>query len=150
MVWIRVRLIRAIALAAILFWIADAPLILAQCAGLHAGITAQLISLRSGYSDPEHVMLTFLVVNDSDSPQNVAASSWELVVNGNELPDSDMIFGNGPAPAGGWKELNPGEDYQFGKALPVSTYFKKPGAYEVYWKAEGFRSPTILIRIPAK
>jgi hypothetical protein len=125
-------------------------LIKAQCAGLHAGITAQLVSLKPGYSDPEHVLLAFLVVNDSDSMRNVAVGSWKLIVNGVELWDSDMIFGNGLAPSGGWNELNPGENYQFSKALPVSTYFKKPGEYRVSWKAEGFQSPTITIRIPGK
>jgi hypothetical protein len=61
-----------------------------------------------------------------------------------------MIFGNGPGPVGGWNELSPGQNYQFAKALPVSVYFKKPGEYRVSWKADGFQSPTILVRIPDK
>lgn len=148
MVLNRSRFICTVALVGVSFCFARTPLIKAQCAGLHAGITAQLVSLVPGFPDPEHVVLSFLVVNDSDSAQNVAAGSWKLIVNGTELPDSGMIFGNGPVPLGGWNELKPGENYQFGKALPVTTYFNKPGDYRVSWKAEGFQSPTILIRIP--
>ena len=74
---------------------------------------------------------------------NVAAWSWKLIINGIELPESGMIFGNGLTPAGGWYEINPGENYQFGRALPVSTYFKKPGEYRVSRRAEGFQSPTV-------
>jgi len=150
MVLNRLRFICTVALVAASFCFARAPLIKAQCAGLHAGITAQLVSLTPGYSDPEHVLLAFLIVNDSDSVRNVSAGSWKLIVNGVELPDSDMLFGNGIGPVGGWNELNPGENYQFSKALPVGTYFKKPGEYRISWKAEGFQSPTITIRIPGK
>jgi hypothetical protein len=146
----RVRFICTVALVATLFFLARPPLIMAQCACLHAGITAQLVSLKPGYSDPEHVLLALLIVNDSDSTRNVSVGSWKLIVSGNELPDSDMIFGIGLAPAGGWSELNPGENCQFSKALQVSTYFKKPGVYRISRKAEGFRSPTITIRIAAK
>jgi len=150
MVLSRSRFICTVALLAGLFCSACAPLFKAQCAGLHAGITAQLVPLKAGYSDPEHVLLAFLIVNDSDSVRNVAAGSWKLIINGAELPDSGMIFGNGPGPVGGWNELNPGENYQFGKGLPVSTYFKKPGEYRISWRAQGFQSSTVSIRIPAK
>lgn len=152
MVLTLLRFTRSVALSSALLCFAQAPLIQAQCAGLHAGITAQIISLKPGYaySDPEHVLLAFLVVNDSDSVRNVAVGSWKIIINGTELPDSQWIFVNGPEPVGGWNELNPGESYRFAKTLQVSTYFKKPGEYRVSWKAEGFQSPTILINIPAK
>jgi hypothetical protein len=148
----QLRFIGTVALVAALFCSARAQLIQAQCTGLHAGITAQILSLKPGYaySDPEHVLLAFLVVNDSDSVRNVAVGSWKIVINGTELPDSQWIFDNGPEPVGGWNELSPGESYRFSKTLPVSTYFKKPGEYRVSWKAEGFQSPAILIRIPDK
>src|SRR3954468_22024758 len=69
---------------------------LSQCAGLHGGITAQLVQLKPGYTEPAHVQLTFLLINDSDSPLDVAAASWKVVVDGVELADSNWIFGNGP------------------------------------------------------
>jgi len=144
------RCFRSVPVSVALFCFALAPWVHAQCAGLHAGITAELVPLASGYSDQQHVQLNFLVVNDSDSVRNVVAGSWKLIVNGAELPESGMIFGNGPGPVHGWNELNPGENYQFSMALPVSTYFKRPGEYRVSWKAEGFQSPGILIRIAAK
>ncbi len=150
MVLNRLRFIWTVASIAALFCFSRSPLINARCAGLHAGITAQLVPLKAGYSDPEHLLLAFLIVNDSDSVRNVAARSWNLIVNGTELPDSGIIFGNGLGPVGGWNELNPGENYQFAKTLPVSVYFKKPGEYRVSWKADGFQSPTILVGIPGK
>lgn len=146
----RARFIGGVAFVSTLSFFAGAPLIKAQCAGLHAGLTAQVVPHKAGHSDPEHVSLTFLVVNDSNSVRNVTASSWKIVINGNDLPDSGWIFGNGPGPVGGFNELKPGESYQFGKALPVSMYFKKPGEYKVSWKANAFQSPTILIKIPAQ
>jgi hypothetical protein len=39
----------------------------AQCAGLHAGITAQLVQVKPGFTEPAHVRLVFLLINDSDS-----------------------------------------------------------------------------------
>lgn len=144
------RFLRCVSVGPALFCFALTPLAQAQCAGLHAGITAQLVPLIPGYSDPEHVVLSFLVVNDSDSVRNVVAGSWKLIVNGTELPDSGTIFGNGLSPVKGWNELNPGENYQFSKALPISFYFKNRGEYRVSWKAEGFQSPSILIRVPSR
>lgn len=147
-IWL--RFLRPVSFAATLFCIALVPCALAQCSGLHAGITAEIVPHHPGTTDTQYIQLTFLVVNDSNSARNVAAGSWKIIVNGTELADSDFIFGNGPAPVGGYNELKPGQNYQFGKGLPISTYFKKPGEYKVSWKADGFQSPTILIRVPAQ
>jgi hypothetical protein len=71
----------------------------------------------------------------------------EDLVNGSELNDSDMIFGNGPHPTGGFRVLNPGETYEFGAALPVVKYFLPDGRYKVSWKGSAFQSPTITVTI---
>jgi hypothetical protein len=120
----------------------------AQCAGLHAGITAQFVSIKQGYTQPAHVQLVFLLINDSDTTVDVKAGSWRIVIDGVDLKDSDFIFGNGPMPTGGWSTLEAGQYYEFGKALTSSKYFAEPGEHKVLWKGDGFRSSIITIRIP--
>lgn len=120
-----------------------------QCAGLHAGITAQLVQLKPGYTETAHVQLVFLLINDSDSAMDVNAGSWKIVIDGVELQDSDFIFGNGPRPIGGWTTLQAGQYYELGTALPISKYFPGAGEHKVSWKGDGFRSSTITVKIPS-
>jgi hypothetical protein len=120
----------------------------AQCAELHAGITAQFVQVKPGYSEPAHVQLAFVLINDSDSAVDVRAGSWRIVIDGVELRDSDWIFGNGPSPTGGWTSLEAGQYYELGKALPRSKYFSEAGEHKVSWMGDGFRSSTITINVP--
>ena len=120
----------------------------AQCEGLHAGITAELVPLKDGFTNPAHVQLLFLLINDAASTIDVAADSWRIVIDGVELPDSDYIFGNGPTPTGGWKFLQPGQFYELGESLPIDKYFSRPGDHTVSWKGKGFRSTTVKIKVP--
>jgi hypothetical protein len=115
-----------------------------NCPGLHAGIRAQIIP---PYTETPSVMLTFVLLNDSETPLDVEAGSWRIVINGGELKDSGWIFGNGPEPEGGYKVLKPGESYAFGKALPIAEYFLPQGQYKVNWKGAAFQSPTITVTI---
>jgi hypothetical protein len=119
----------------------------AQCAGLHAGITAQFVQVKPGYTEPAHVQMAFLLINDSDSAVDVKAGSWKIVIDGLELQDSDLIFGNGPMPTGGWTTLEAGQYYELGKALPTSKYFPEAGEHKVSWRGDGFRSSTITIKV---
>ena len=122
----------------------------AQCrpAGLHAGITAQVISIMREYTENPRVQLSFVLLNDSDSTLDVHEGSWKIVVNGDELADSGMIFGNGPMPQTGWTRLRPGEHYEFGKGLPLPEYFPHGGEYRISWKGDQFQSPTVIVKIP--
>ena len=113
-----------------------------NCPGLHGGIRAQIMP---SYTEPPAVMITFVLLNDSETPVDVQAGSWRIVINGSELNDSGMIFGNGPGPVGGYKILKPGETYEFGKSLPIAEYFFPNGRYKVSWKAAAFQSPTITV-----
>jgi hypothetical protein len=115
-----------------------------SCPGLHAGIRAQLMSPNT---ETRAVMLSFVLLNDSETPIDVEVRSWRIVVNGKDLNDSGMIFGNGPEPVGGYRVLNPGESYEFGKALPIAEYFLPNGPYKVSWKGGAFQSPTITVTI---
>jgi hypothetical protein len=114
------------------------------CPGLHAGIRAQIIP---PFTETPSVMLTFVLLNDSETPVDVEAGSWRIVVNGSELKDSGMIFGNGPMPVGGYRVLKPGEIYELGTALPIAEYFLPNGQYKVSWKGAAFQSPTITVTI---
>jgi hypothetical protein len=114
------------------------------CFGLHAGITAEL---TQGDSDPS-VMVVFHLLNDSDTPQSTAPESWKIVVDGKELSDSGLIFGNGPEPSGGYETLVAGATFHFGKALQIAQYFPETRKYKISWKGRQFQSPTVTISIP--
>jgi len=115
-----------------------------NCLGLHAGITAQL---TQGYSDPS-VMVLFHLLNDSETTQNTAPESWQIVIDGKELKDSNWIFGNGPAPVGGYGTLAVGATFDFGKTLPIAQYFPETREHRIMWKGRHFESPTVTVRIP--
>ena len=134
-----------------LMWFCVLPGVLqCQCvSGLHGGIQAQVLALQAGYTDEPRVMLSFVLLNDTNAPLTVHEDSWKIVVNGRELEDSGGIFGNGPHPIGGYGTLKPGESYQLGKALSLNEYFPTPGEYKVAWKGKGFESPTITVLVPA-
>jgi hypothetical protein len=138
---------RIAALVAVTICLAISVAVHAQCAGLHAGITAQSVQVKPGSTEPADVQIEFLLINDSDSPVDVKAGSWKIVIDGVELQESDWIFENGPMPAGGWTTLEAGQHYEFGKALPTSKYFLEPGEHKVSWRGDGFRSSTIAVRV---
>jgi hypothetical protein len=115
-----------------------------SCRGLHAGIRAQIIP---PYTETPSVMLSFVLLNDSETAVDVEAGSWKIIVNGSELKDSGMLLGNGPMPEGGYRVLKPGETYEFGKALSIAQYFLPNGQYRVSWKGVAFQSPTIVVTI---
>jgi len=121
----------------------------AQCAGLHAGITAEFVQVKPGFTEAAHVQIVFLLINDSDSAVDVKAGSWKIVIDGVELQDSGWIFGNGPMPTGGWTTLEAGQNYELGKALPASKYFAEAGDHKVSWRGDGFRSSTITVKVPS-
>jgi hypothetical protein len=116
------------------------------CRGLHADITAQL---TRGYSAPS-VQVAFLLLNDSDTTLNPEPESWRLVIDDKPLEDSGILFGNGPAPTGGYGSLGSGRTFQFGKALPILQYFPEQREYRLSWRGKHFQSPTIVTRIPTK
>ena len=106
-----------------------------NCLGLHAGITAQL---TQGYSDPS-VMVSFLLLNDPETSQNTAPGSWRIVIDGNELKDSDWILGNGPAPVGGTERLQPGLPLISARHCQSPSSFPKHRSTESVGKAGIFK-----------
>jgi hypothetical protein len=120
------------------------------CNGLHAAIGGEVVRRDPSDTQPPFVMLTFVLLNDSEASIDTAGESWQIVIDGKELKDSGFIFGNGPQPVGGWGVLRPGESFQFGKGLELGRYFPDEREYKVAWKGKGFRSSTILVRNPKK
>jgi hypothetical protein len=121
-----------------------------NCGGLHAAIRGEVVRRDPPYTQPPFVMLSFILLNDSERPINAAEGGWQIVIDGQELKDSDFIFGNGPAPTGGWGTLRPGESYEFGKALELTRYFPEEREHRVSWKGKGFRSSTITVKVTPK
>jgi hypothetical protein len=121
-----------------------------SCGGLHAAIRGELVRRDPPYTQPPFVMLTFILLNDSEVPVNAAEGGWQIVIDGKELGDSDFIFGNGPGPVGGYGILKPGESYEFGKGLELSKYFPEERDYRVSWKGKGFQSSTITVTVTPK
>ena len=120
------------------------------CGGLHAGLRAEFVGAKHGFTQPPYVMLSFILLNDSDTAMDAVDGGWVLVIDGAEVPDSGMIFGNGPEPVGGWGNLKPGESYEFGKGLSLTQYFQHAGEYRISWKGKHFQSSTITIRLDSQ
>lgn len=114
-----------------------------SCAGLHAGIRAEI----NRVTEEPSVVVSFILLNDAEKPIDVGSSTWQIVIDGSPLSNSGMIFGNGPSPVGGWTTLAPGANYELGKSLSISTYFWKKGIHTVSWRGSGFQSSTITITI---
>ena len=118
-----------------------------SCSGLHAGVRAEVVRRDPNFSRPAFVMVSFVLLNDGDSPVNSTKGGWTIEIDGMDLKDSDYILGNGMQPDGGWGILNPGESYEFGKELEISKYFPKLGEHTLSWKGGGFQSSTITVKI---
>jgi hypothetical protein len=102
------------------------------------------------FEGPDHDLnISFGLVNDSDIVADTDFGSWEILINGQKVPDSQEIFGNGPGPAlpGGWGRLLAREVFIFGKAFPIGKYFPKPGTYEVSWKGSRFSARPVIVRV---
>jgi hypothetical protein len=118
-----------------------------NCAGLHAGIRAELVRPDPNDSRPAFVMVGFVLLNDGETPINSTKGGWKIVIDGKELSDSDYILNNGMQPDGGRGILNPGESYEFGKELEISRYFPKLGEHTLSWKGQQFQSAIIKVNV---
>lgn len=114
-----------------------------NCSGLHAGIRAQWVPQNPPLTEPAHVQLVFILLNDAEFSIDSSPASWTLVIDGKEVGDSGQFFGNGPMPVGGHGKLNSGGSYDFGKAFPADRYLPGVGEHKISWKGRGFQSPTI-------
>lgn len=111
-------------------------------AGLRASISINEPTFRD--RDTSQLMIFFALVNDGPRAIAPGIESSRIMVNGKELADSALIFGNGPRGAH-WDSLPPGENILFGKGL--GRYFETPGVYRVSWRGENYQSPEIVFRV---
>ncbi len=93
----------------------------------------------------EEIDFSFAAVNDTPEPilYEDLRGGGVLIINGEELKDSGIIFGNGPREAA--KYLQPGKSTQF--LYRLTRYFTKKGIYEVVWKGNIFRTKPMVFRV---
>lgn len=93
--------------------------------------------------------LTLALYNDSDEDFNSKAELRfsQLIVNGKELKDWDLIIASGPRDER-HEVLGPHEDLDL--TFNMGEQFAKPGTYKVSWKSKYFRSPEITFRVLPK
>ena len=106
-----------------------------NCTGLHAGITAQL---TQGYSEPS-VMVAFLLLNDSDTAQSTAPESWKIVIDGQELSDSDWLFETVLGQLGGMERLQQRQPSISAWRYQSPSTFLKIGSTELAGRLEIFK-----------
>jgi hypothetical protein len=94
--------------------------------------------------EPQRVMLTFTLMNDSDRTIDPEVRQSELLINGKPFERWQFILGNGPRDE--WREaLPPGEFTVWGYSM--NDYFQKPGIYKIMWKGKRFQSREIEFRV---
>ncbi len=118
-----------------------------DCAGLHAGIRAELVRRDPNYSRPAFVMVSFVLLNDGPNLVNSTEGGWKIVIDGRQVSDSQYVLFNGIQPDGGWGILKPGESYEFGRELEISKYFPKLGEHTLCWEGPRFQSSAIKVNI---
>lgn len=72
-----------------------------NCDGLHAAISGEVVRRDPPNTQPPFVMLTFVLLNDSETSINAVEGSWQIVIDGKELKDSGFIFGKWPPTSSG-------------------------------------------------
>jgi hypothetical protein len=92
------------------------------------------------------MMLAFNLMNDSDGPLDSSLKTWKLIIDDKEIKDSDMLFGNGFQPTGGYGTVPSGTTFRFSKGLPLARYFPEARDYKVYWVSGAFKSNTITVK----
>jgi hypothetical protein len=119
----------------------------AEQAEERAGLRAVLKLTRpAGRLGADGLQIDFSLTNEGKAAVDPQIARSVLVVNGKQLDDSALIFGNGPRDAR-FTNLEAGGELKFSYAL--GRYFARPGAYRVVWKGEGFSSPPLEFRIAA-
>jgi hypothetical protein len=92
----------------------------------------------------KQLMINFTVTNDGKITVDPKIKSSKIVINGKELDDSALIFGNGPRGAN-WNALAPGGTLRF--SYDLAKYFQASGVYRISWKGQGFEAPTIEFKV---
>ncbi len=94
-------------------------------------------------------MISFHLENKSPDAVECRPETWIIMVDGKELADSGLIFGNGPSPVGGYGSLPAGTSFDFAKGLDIVRYFPDFKEHSVQWRAAGFTSNIFRFRTSA-
>lgn len=122
------------------------PFFLTGCQDKPLTVRASISADKPIYTTgKDEVQIDFAAVNNSDKavPQERIRDEGVLIINGQKLQESSLIFGNGIRSAESF--LNPGRSMQFNYQL--TSYFKKAGNYEVVWKGPEFETKPIFFRV---
>ena len=126
---------------------------LTGCKGLRASrssgmgiLQATITSEIDRYVDPPLISIGFHLQNTVEAEIDCKPDTWELVINGSPYAYSNMLFGNGLGPVGGFGELEAGGSFDFGKGLDYARFFPEDKDYRVLWRAADFQSNTLTIR----
>ena len=109
---------------------------------LWAAISVSAPMFDEGWT--KDLSIRFTLVNDGSELINPKIEASRIIINGRELENSSLIFGNGPRDAR-WSALPPGDNLSVAYAL--EQHFKDPGIYRVSWKGEGFEAPAVIFRV---
>jgi hypothetical protein len=113
--------------------------------GLWAGIAVSQPVFNA--EEAAKLVVRFALVNDTGAAAEPKVGRSTLLVNGQPLKDSDVIFNNGPRDQR-FEKLPAGEALHFTYAL--GEHFSKPGLYRVQWKGEGYESAAVEFRVLAE
>jgi hypothetical protein len=114
----------------------------AKAGSLWAGLSVNHPVFRAGQT--RDLRIEFTLVNDGDKVIDPKIPGSRLIINGKELSNSAMILGSVEEGAR-IKALPPGGSLQFDCLL--GDQFEQPGVHRVSWKAAGFQSSEIVLRI---
>jgi hypothetical protein len=121
--------------------------IFAQCDQLHAGLRVNLTQPAS-VGKPDHVQLTFALINDSGKVITANRSEWKLIIDGSEVRGFRLGLGVGASADD--NSLASGQWYEFTRFLSSSKYFPNGGRHTAQWTGEGFSSPKIIFSMPSE
>ncbi len=104
---------------------------------------AKLSAITTSLVVGDPFVLSFTALNNGSQPADPAISATKLLVNGIELPQSGMVFGNGPRRSN--PVLKPGEKDEI--TIDMRSYFEQPGIYQIQWIGNTFKSNTISLKV---
>ena len=107
-----------------------------------AGITADQVLVVGGPG--KAVTFTFSVVNDSGQLVNPEIDRAHLLVNNEVWRGSEMMFANGLRDDR-FERLPSGDYLLF--SYRIDDLFPAPGLYRVHWRAPGFESDAVTVRV---
>ena len=109
-------------------------------AGIAVSTPVYSVGDRNGLS------ILFAVINDGDEVVDPKIEMSQLIVNGEALKESRIMFSNGIRTSD-FHALQPNHQLIF--RYEVGDHFKEPGIYKVSWVGKGFKAAEVTFRVIA-